>query len=693
MDVASKNSRINARRERVLAKLQKKDESEVQAQPVEEDDKHAQSKAQIKQSRDAVDRAEENAYDTVDSIRVQRMEGEGSRRALEKKQREERLERVKKELEFSITANKDIEARWSDVAEIDVAQDLYQAIGEQYQRSSTLLQNKDNVIRLLQRELKEKDEEYVAILAQQQEDMITLMSRMREQFHEHVRTCEEQLSLIESAFVQERDVVVESNMAQIKQLFEQRTDMEQRILADMHERETRFQQELMRIRQLDADDHTSLKATLENNVQLLEQQLQQMRATYQLNSERLDYNYTILEERDGENKVKLETLRQKTLKMRLQLAAAVSKYHKEKAKFAQVDAQLSKEYERVMTRYQDLQTKQRHFAKADASKLQEVWELNEEKALVMAKKVLVADKLIHEQILRVPWVCPVRLASTDAPAADIDAITIQDVTHTYREQDNGYIQALTKKLLGDDDATVDGTGTTDNTTENNENAPPKETHDAEHSRAAHMKSVLRLIAREGVFLLDNKAQERIAAASDREKELYTADSVLQTIGVRDSEDLEELMELFHDESGGTKHPNDVMKTLMDFMNVRQRLGLSVDPKNDDSKNQKTVEMGAVKRLRKVERERRLWMRLGNILGNGRLRLWEVINQNLRKYQQVLEERARLVNDTTALAKQNQELKVLLQEYFNNSINTELQVPPTMMVRVNNPSNDVTMRSK
>ena len=36
--------------------------------------------------------------------------------------------------------------------------------------------------------------------------------------------------------------------------------------------------------------------------QLLEQQLEQMRATYQKNREKLDYNHAVLRERDDENK-------------------------------------------------------------------------------------------------------------------------------------------------------------------------------------------------------------------------------------------------------------------------------------------------------------------------------------------------------------------------------------------------------
>ena len=43
-------------------------------------------------------------------------------------------------------------------------------------------------------------------------------------------------------------------------------------------------------------DHTT--AQLETDIQTLEQQLEEMRATYQLNTEKLEYNYRVLVERD-----------------------------------------------------------------------------------------------------------------------------------------------------------------------------------------------------------------------------------------------------------------------------------------------------------------------------------------------------------------------------------------------------------
>ena len=53
----------------------------------------------------------------------------------------------------------------------------------------------------------------------------------------------------------------------------------------------------------DAEDVHATKIKLETDVQILEQQLQSMRASYQLNQEKLEYNFKILKKRDDENTI------------------------------------------------------------------------------------------------------------------------------------------------------------------------------------------------------------------------------------------------------------------------------------------------------------------------------------------------------------------------------------------------------
>ena len=57
------------------------------------------------------------------------------------------------------------------------------------------------------------------------------------------------------------------------------------------------------LRMRDAEDVHATKIKLETDVQVLEQQLESMRASYQLNQEKLEYNFKILKKRDDENTI------------------------------------------------------------------------------------------------------------------------------------------------------------------------------------------------------------------------------------------------------------------------------------------------------------------------------------------------------------------------------------------------------
>ena len=65
----------------------------------------------------------------------------------------------------------------------------------------------------------------------------------------------------------------------------------------------------------DAEDYNILKIKLETEIQTLEQQLEEMRATYQLNQEKLDYNYRVLVERDSENTSTIKQQKKKLTRM------------------------------------------------------------------------------------------------------------------------------------------------------------------------------------------------------------------------------------------------------------------------------------------------------------------------------------------------------------------------------------------
>lgn len=95
------------------------------------------------------------------------------------------------------------------------------------------------------------------------------------------------------------------NANEIENLFEQRKNKEMFYKESKQKREEQYQKEIDDLLAKGSDQYTKLKIELELNIQTLKEQLEEIRATYQLNTEKLDYNYRVLTELDVEKHAEL----------------------------------------------------------------------------------------------------------------------------------------------------------------------------------------------------------------------------------------------------------------------------------------------------------------------------------------------------------------------------------------------------
>lgn len=80
---------------------------------------------------------------------------------------------------------------------------------------------------------------------------------------------------------------------------------------------------------------------------------------------------------------------------------------------------LTSEYKRMTEQFKDLQLKFKHFELVDSRKYIEVWKMKEANIVALAKKVLAADKVLHEQQLGLKWIAPSDEVTCPAPMAQV----------------------------------------------------------------------------------------------------------------------------------------------------------------------------------------------------------------------------------------------------------------------------------
>merc|ERR1719440_2404332 len=415
-------------------------------------------------------------WNGLTQVRVAFDDAENQRRIVEEAARLDRYEALQIEAVTSGRKNAAVEMKWADLLNLEIPQELYEQLRMQKEACQTIIDAKDRRIREFETELKNKNEEYVKVLKQMALDVGGpggLIAKMRQQYQQLRGEYEEQLDAIENAFIQERTELREKHKVEMEELFEKRKRMEENdFLEERQHREREFQMKTDNLRIAHADEFNQSKIALEKSIQDLEQHLEKMMATYQLNKEKLDYNLQVLTERHKEHSAIQSQYKNRLNRLREQYNTLMGRYHKSDAKYRQENAELTEDYKRLTRQFQDLQEKFRHFDQSDDRQFREIWQLNETQVRQLVAKVLDADKIIHEQQLGLEWTPP----RDDQLAAELE---------TFSEA---------------------GTTTGKSTAKESEDAGPGASSKFSTTK---VKKVLDLIKEETTFLLDMKIREQM----------------------------------------------------------------------------------------------------------------------------------------------------------------------------------------
>lgn len=654
-NLGSQEERVAARRARAEAKL-KQDKEEAEGKKTKKDETAEQislGKQQVGTSTAVLERVRTETWDELTSIRVRFDDQENQRRIIEENNRLDRYEALQIEAVTSGRKNAAIEMKWADLLNMDIPQELNDQLQFQKNACKQIIESKDRRIADFQTELKNKDEDYVKMLKTQSADITSLIGKMREQYHTLRRHYDQQLEEIEEAAEHERTEQLSKNKAEIEALFEKRRQMEEtEFLERRQDRERGFREQIDELRTQNVDDYNKCKIALEKGIQELEQHLEKMMSTYLLNKEKLEYNLQVLTERNKEHSAIQSSYRQRLNRLRETLNNLMSRYNSLDQKYKHQNSELTEEYKRLTRQFKDLQEKFQHFEQADEKKFREVWEMNEQEVRGLMTKVLEADRLLHEQQLGHEWLPP---------------------------KEEQLLQEL---------ETFSETGTNTGKSSALESADMGQSESGKFS-ATKVKKVLDLIKEETQFLLDLKVREQLAELPPEQRDVLQIDAMLRYIGVEGQEDVDLLVQVFYhgqdeDDEALMVDADDVLQLLKDFIQEKENLRIA-DVAPDKKKKARTQQLGseseADRKARRRREERKFWERMGHVIPDMNFRVWNALDVFLKRYYDLLQKRSKAIDSAVAMQKQNEELKLLLDQYLGSKVNEELQVPPTHVITV------------
>ncbi|XP_029452115.1 dynein regulatory complex protein 1 [Rhinatrema bivittatum] len=694
--------RILARRLRIAAKEEAKrrafhaTDSDLD---LEKKDDLSRSKKQIEDSRQRLTKLLSDGSQLVTNIQTAADAREAHRRTDEQELKRLRVEKMENEAKTSLETFEEITKKWVTAKIKEVPQELWELLNSQQQQCAQLIEEKNKLISDLQQELKIKDDQYVKDLKKQAEDIDLLIERMEEQIKNLTKIYREELLQIEKAFELERRELLDKNKKKWEEGMKARRDKELENLMNRMKKVEEYEKLLKQLRTQDADEYSMIKIKLEIDVQVLQQQLQQMKATYQLNQEKLEYNYQVLKKRDEENTITKSQQKRKLNRLHDVLNNLKQKLAKQIKQYQEENQTLTDDYKRIVELYKDVQKKMRHFSFIDKKKFEDMWLMNEEEMKELVRKALQTDKIIHEQQLGLPWVKPdfwflynvgpiVPQSKKKKTASQVaeEVILLADGSH---KQDEEQDDKEDKELVSSWEEGRKDTGETDTIID-----------PSQKFSAKTVKQILEIFCDESGFLMEDKLLKLLSPLEKDERSLLKLDSIFQALGIEIEDDLYKLVDFFLkyrsqqllsemetneqiDEpelaqdpeeskciqlrkliSKELVHPNDVLRALRAFVFEFK--------KPREKSFQKKISLDQ----RDNSEDAAYWEALAKVIPEEKLRFWNALEVALEKYYNVLTRRSKLLNDTASLRQQNSELRMLLHQYLNSKVNSELEIPPS-----------------
>ncbi|KFW95741.1 Dynein regulatory complex protein 1, partial [Phalacrocorax carbo] len=283
-----------------------------------------------------------------------------------------------------------------------------------------------------------------------------------------------------------------------------------------------YEKQLNQLRVEDEEEYNSMKIQLENDVQNLERQLQQMKAVYQLNQEKLEYNLQVLKNQDKENTIIRSQQKRKLNRLHTLLNNLRIKLAKQEKQFREENQSLAADCERITGQCKEVQRRMRHFAVSDAEKFTEVWLMNEEEAKGLMRKALDADRIIHTQQLGLPWEEP-------------HYWFLDNVGPLGRCKAKRMATTLAEEVL----TVGSGEGGKENTVKVEDRVTP-----LQNISKKTAKRILELVSDESGFLIESKLLRPLHALGRHERTLMKLDSIFAALEIDSEDDLYQLVDFF-----------------------------------------------------------------------------------------------------------------------------------------------------
>ncbi|KDR12480.1 dynein regulatory complex protein 1 isoform X2 [Zootermopsis nevadensis] len=517
------NERKLARRLRIKKRLQKANQQQQLngCQELEVDIK-TMLEIQLQISEDQLERLLLDGKELITNVQVANDAREVKRRKDEVATREKRLERLEDQANESVEKFNVVNSRWKIFLESNDPLDLHRDMEEQKVKCAELISQKDKLIKELKTELRLADERFEKDQEKQKEDLWLVTERIDNQVKVMRKAYKDELKLIEEVIALEHKQLMEVSEKKWEALYKKHEKLEVEHMEKKFQTVDEYEDEIYKVAVEHHEKLREVKIKLESDIQVLQQELELVKGQCLMNSEKLVYNFQVLKRREEENLI----VRAKQKRRINRLQDVVNNLKKKIAETEESteteSARLTEEVMRLQHNILDIEKKADHFAEVNDRKYQQVWELNRDTAKTVLDKVLDIDRILHEHQLGLEWTHP-----------DVSLLRLEDLA-SYRCAMQVIADLFPEKGTQGKNDELKSVGLT----------VRNEDMEKLHAKERLLQNILKLVADNSDFLVEQKLNELLGPHTDKKKMLIKIDNVFTALGINTEAEIMMLKKCF-----------------------------------------------------------------------------------------------------------------------------------------------------
>ncbi|XP_026806274.1 dynein regulatory complex protein 1 [Rhopalosiphum maidis] len=387
---------------------------------------------QIENSESDLINYTEEGSQLVTNVHLANDNRENNRRETDKSERDIRLKAVELESEIANAKFMEISSQWPIILKKNDALEIHEYLELQKKRGLDLIEQKNQMIEILKRDLAESDNRFLQEQAAQSEDVRILQERIENQVKFMRKQYKNHIQYIKSTMDQEREYRIDRAKKGWENLYNKiiltETDSLNNRLTMIEKKENN----IMKQYEMNEEIIRNLKSNMNTELNYLQREFELIKLKCVDNVEKLNYNYQVLKRREEENACAKAIQRRKINKLQDILSTKKKILRENKTDFKAKVPLLHDEIEKLKQDIERHEKKAERFAEIQEKTFKELWNFSQEQINIHLERIFKVDKFIHETQLSIDWQPPPKLKYLDVS----DLPSYRKKPNTPNKQDN-----------------------------------------------------------------------------------------------------------------------------------------------------------------------------------------------------------------------------------------------------------------